>query len=427
MKSALEKVSTLERRLNIEVPASAVNASFERWLKNIQKQANIKGFRPGKAPLPTIKTMYADKVAQEVVNDLIQKHYFLALQEHKVEPVSYPQFDFKAPTENADFAFTANFEIRPEVKLKKYEGLEVLKEKLVFDNAKVDEVLENIRGRNAKLVDVLEDRSAQKGDIAVIDFEGFVDGKALEGGKGENHNLELGTNQFIEGFEEGVIGMKVGSEKTLHLKFPDPYHSADLSGKPVEFKVKLAALKKKELPTLDDEYLKSIGSTETLTELKESLRKRMEKTENDRIEQEFRNELLKALVKANPVEVPASMLKEQKAALIENMRKDFEGRGVGGKEFDDYVQKWDKDFETTASEMIQSAFLVDEIAEKHNLKWQPADLDAKFAQIAKENDSELDKVKEFYGRPELQQRLTYTITENKVIEFLTNTAVIKNK
>jgi trigger factor len=425
MKSSLEKVSELERKLNVEVPASTVASTFDRLLKNIQKNAHIKGFRPGKAPLATIKNLYSDKVIQDVVNELIQKHYFEALKEHDIEPVNYPEFDFKAPSEATDFSFTANFEIRPDVKLKKYEGLEVEKEKYTFDDKKVDQVLENIRSARAQNVAVLEDRPAKEGDIAVVDFEGFVDGKPLDGGKGENHNLELGAKQFIEGFEEGVVGMKVGAQKTLNLKFPDPYHSADLAGKPVEFKVTLKALNKKELPELTDDFLKSIGSNETVDQLKETIRKDLEQSETKRINEDFRNRLLKALVKANPVDVPASMMKDQKASLLADMKKRMQDQGMPESEFDAYAQKWDKDFENTAAEMIQSAFVVDEIAKKHDLKWTKEDFDKKLEEYAKQTGIEMERIREFYSKPEQTQRLTYMITEDKVIEFLTKAAKIK--
>jgi trigger factor len=384
MKSNLEKVSNLERKLKIEVPAAIVGASFNRVFQGIQKQANIKGFRPGKAPLATIKNMYSDRVQQDVAQDIIQKAYIEALREHKIEPINYPDFEFDVPEEGKDFAFSATIEVRPEITLKKYEGLDVEKEKFSFDEKKVEQVLNNIRASRAALVDVLEDRPAQNGDTAVIDFEGFVDGKPVDGGKGENHNLELGTNQFIEGFEAGVVGMKVGQEKSLLLKFPDPYHSAELAGKPVDFKVKLNLLKKKDLPELNDELIKSLGGNDTLESLTKTIREDLEGSEKKQIEADFKNNILKVLVKNNPVDVPPSLLKEQKQALVDDMKNKMSQQGMNETQFAEYESKWSSDFEGTAREMIQAGFLIDAIAKKHELSWNDEDLENKFKEYAQQ-------------------------------------------
>ncbi|MNJ91216.1 Trigger factor [compost metagenome] len=425
MKSNVEKVSNLSRKLSIEVPAAQVQGAFQRVFQGIQRDVTIKGFRKGKAPLTTIKSMYGERVAQDVVQDLIQKHYAQALSEHKLEPISYPEFEFDTPAEGQDFAFTANFDIRPEVALKKYEGIEVEKEKFEFDEKKVNDVLENIRASRATFETVTENRAAKTGDVAVIDFEGFVGGTPLENGAGTDHNLELGAKQFIDGFEEGIVGMKKGESKTLSLKFPDPYHSKDLAGKPVDFKVTLKDIKAKVLPELNEEFLATLGGPKDLEALKTSIREDLEATEKKRIEDSFKNRLLKTLVKENPVEVPASLLKEQKASLVEDFKKRMSEQGMGPDDFASYVEKWDGDFAKTATEMIQSSFLVDAIAKKHDLFAKKEDLDAKFAEYAQQTNIEESRIREFYGRSEQASRLTYQITEEKVLAFLNTTVKVK--
>jgi trigger factor len=411
--------------LNIEIPAAVVQTTFNKIFQGLQKEVNIKGFRKGKAPLTTIKSMYGDRVKQDVVQDLIQQHYAKALVEHQLEPISYPEFEFEDPSESKDFSFSAAFDVRPEINLKKYEGLEVEKEKFHFDEAKIDQVLENIRASRATFEDVKESRPAQVGDVAVIDFEGFVNGKPLENGAGTNHHLELGAKQFIEGFEEGVIGMKVGESKTLNLKFPDPYHSKELSGQPVDFKVTLQSLKAKVLPELNDEFLKSLGGPSDLEALKKSIREDLESTDQKRIEDAFKNRLLKKLVEANPVEVPESLRREQKSSLVEDFKKRMSEQGMTPEDFESYAQKWDADFNKTAGEMIQSSFLVDAIAKKHDLFCKPEDLDKKFAEYAQQTNIEEARIKEFYSKPEQASRLTYMITEEKVIAFLMNSVKVK--
>lgn len=425
MKSNVEKVSNLSRKLKVEVPAAVVQTAFQKIFNGIQKDVTIKGFRKGKAPLATIKSLYGDRVKQDVVQDLIQQHYVKALQEHKLEPISYPEFEFADPAENKDFSFAANFDVRPEINLKKYEGLEVEKEKYEFDTKKVDQVLENIRASRATFETITEARATKMGDIAIIDFEGFMGGAPLENGSGKNHHLELGAKQFIEGFEDGIVGMKAGETKTLSLKFPDPYHSVELAGKPVEFKVTLNEIKAKVLPELTEEFIKSLGGPSDLAALKKSIEEDLQQGEQKRIDDAFKNRILKTLVKENPVEVPPSLLKEQKASLVEDFKKRMTEQGMGENDFASYVEKWDGDFEKTASEMIQSSFLVDAIAKKHDLFCKKEDLDAKFAEYAQQTHIEESRIREFYGRPEQSSRLTYMITEEKVIAFLNKSVKVK--
>lgn len=425
MKTNIEKVSSLHHKINVQVPATVVQTTFNRIFNDIQKEVTVKGFRKGKAPIATIKSMYADRVTNDVAQELIQMHYIKALTEHKLEPISNPEFEFDIPNETKDFSFSASFDVRPEVKLGKYEGLEVEKEKLVFDDKKIDEVLENIRSSRATFEDVLELRGAKLGDVAVVDFEGFVDGKPLENGTGTNHNLELGAKQFIEGFEEGLVGLNVGDTKTLNLKFPSPYHSAELAGKPVEFKVKLTGLKKKVLPEINDEFLATLGGPTSLEDLKKTIREDLEGSEQKRVEDAFKNRLLKKLVIANPVDVPPSLLKDQKNSLIADFQKRMNEQGMSPADFKDYVVKWDADFEKTAGEMIQSSFLIDAIAKKHDLFAKEEDLDVKYKEYAAQTHIEEARIREFYSRPEQTSRLSYMITEEKVIAFLNKSVKVK--
>ena len=425
MKAQVQITQGLQRKINVEIPQTVVTNAFEKVYQSIQRSVQIKGFRKGKAPISTIKSMYKTQVLGDVAQDLIQAHYPLALKDSNIDPISYPEFEFEDPAEEKDFKFTAVIEVRPEVKIKKWEGLEVEKEKFVFNDAQFETVLNNVRTSRAKIVDVLEDRPAQMGDTAVVDFEGFVNGGPLENGVGVDHNLELGSKQFIDGFEEAIVGMKIGDKKTVNLKFPDPYHSAEIAGKPVDFKVTLKGLKKKELPELNEELLAQIGTKQTVEEFKKTLRQDIEQTDIKRIEDNFKNRLIKKMVEANPVEVPASLLKDQKASLVEDFKKRMSDQGMQEGDFESYVQKWDADFAKTAGEMIQSSFLIDALATEHKLQCTKEDVEAKFAEYAKQTGLEEARIREWYSKPDQASRLTYMITEEKVMKLLTDKAKIK--
>lgn len=422
MKSNLENVSPLERKLNIEVPAAEVQAAFEKAFKGIQKHAAIKGFRKGKAPLNTVKSIYGDRVKQDVIQDIIQTHYVSALKEHSLDPISYPTIEFDPLEADKNFIFSAEFEVRPEVKLQQVEGLKAQKEKLEISDKFVDDTLEDIRRGRAETSPVLEDRPAQNGDIAVIDFKGLVDGKELENGAAENHELELGSNSFIPGFEEGVVGMKPGVTSTINIQFPEDYHVADLAGKPVEFQVTLKELKKKTLPDLNDEFAKGLGPYENLDALKAAIRDDYEKRETRRINEDLKNRVMKALVDRNPVEVPKTLKVDQKKALIEDFEKRMQQQGMSPDQYEEYKLKWDSDFDQTAEYMIQASFLVDKIALEHNLKATPADIEAKLQEYAAQTGIDLNRIHEFYGEDDRRARLAYQTTEEKVLDFLISKA-----
>ena len=219
MKSTLDKLDGLSRKLNIEVPAEKVQEAFEKVYKRIKKNATVKGFRKGKAPIATIRSLYSDRVKSDVVQDLIQDSYQAALEEHSLDPVGFPKIAFTAADETSPFHFTAEFEIRPDVVIKKFENLPVQKEILEISDDRVAGILENIRTSQAETVTVFEDRAVANGDVAVLDFVGEVGGQPLPNGSAEGHMLEIGAGQFIEGFEDGVVGMKIGDHRDLNLKF----------------------------------------------------------------------------------------------------------------------------------------------------------------------------------------------------------------
>lgn len=425
MKATLDKLDGLVRKLNIEVPATQVQSAFEKVYRGIQKNANVKGFRKGKAPLATIRSIYAERVRQDVLNDLISDSYGQALSDHKLEPVGYPQINIQEFIENGAFIYSAQFEVRPEVHIKKSEGLEIEKEILQIGDEQIQSVLENIQKGQAQTVPLLEDRSLVKGDLAVLDFEGFIDGQPLENSKAEGRTLEVGHAQFIDGFEDGLVGMKAGEERTLNLKFPDEYHAKEIAGKPVTFKVKLQSISKRELPEINDELAKKVGSFQNLQELKDAIKKDITEGEERRIRDELRNSVLKALVDANPVEAPPSLVAQQKEMIVADVKEKLSQQGLGEAEFQDYVTKWDADFTSSATFMVQSTFLVDALAIKLNLRAQPADIEGKIDEFAKQTGIDRARVAEFYNENDRRSRLAFQITEERVVNYLIEKAKIK--
>ncbi|OFZ20382.1 MAG: trigger factor [Bdellovibrionales bacterium RBG_16_40_8] len=426
MKNSLENTGGLGRKLTIKVPAEKVSSTFDRVYKGIKKNANIKGFRKGKAPLQTIKSLYSDRVKQDVLEDLISEAYSHALGEHSLRPVSPPQINFDKLEEIEDFHFTAEFEIRPEIVLKKIENLKVEKEKLDVTEEKIDSIILQIRESRANLVPIIEIRPAQAGDIVDIDFIGTIDGKPLEGGSMRDYKLHWGSNSFIPGFESGIEGMSVGAKKELQLKFPDDYGQKEIAGKQVVFDVTLKSILKKDLAELNDEFVKTLDGCNTAEELRELIRKDVTQQETKRINEDLRARILHELVKENPIEVPKAMQNQQKEFLIQDTEKRMKQQGMNASDYELYKNKWDKDFSETAAFMIQSSFLVEALAEKNKLAATKEEFNERLENYAKQSHIDIAKLREFYNaNHERQHQMKYQITEEKVVEYLIKHADIK--
>lgn len=425
MKSELQKLNGLERRLQIEIPAETINAALNKMYQQVQRVAKFKGFREGKAPLAMVKTEYKQKVEYDVADQLIREHYDKAIDELKLEPVNFPAIDFDGIKENEPLKFTATFEVKPEVAIKKFKGLEVEKEKLDVKDEAIEKIIDDIRASKASIVPVIEVRPAQLGDVSIIDFEGRVNGELLPGGSASEHMLELGSNQFIPGFEEGIVGMNVGDKKTISLNFPEEYHAKDVAGKPVAFDVTLKEIKKKVIPELDDELAKTLGNHESAAHLREEVKKDVVGAEEKRIKDDLKTRILHALVDANPFEIPESMVKQQKEIIVEDVHQRMKQDGMTDEQFVEYRTKWDADFTKSAEFVIKSSLLVSNIGRQENLTCTDADVADRMEKYAKQSGIELEKIKSFYNKPENRSRLRFQITEEKVMDLLIAEAKIK--
>lgn len=428
MKSTIEASEGLKRKLKINVDQQNVKTAFEEQFQKIRGEVTLKGFRKGKAPLDQIKSMYKEQATKNVVEQLVNSNYISALREHDLQPINYPKIDFDKIDEDNGFSFTAEIEVRPEVELKKYEGLEIEKEEANIDDKRVQEVIDQILGSRAERVPVLEDRPVQSGDFTDIHFEGFLsDGSPLANGAAKNFILEIGSNSFIPGFEDGIIGMTVSSEKEIPVTFPADYHAAEIAGANVNFKVTLNKILKKSLPELTDEFVQTLGDekVKTTDDFKAQIKNDIEKTETTRIQQKLQEEVLKKLVEANPVEAPESLVGDQKESLKQNTSQTLKQQGLDEDGIKDYFIKWDAEFTQNAKDIIKSSLIVDAIAEKENLVPNDQDVENRLVELATGAGMEVDQVREFYKEPGRMDSLRYRLLENKVIDFVISKANVK--
>ena len=428
MECKVEKTKNAnEVKLNVTIEAEKFDEAIKKVYFKSAKYFNIPGFRKGKAPMNIVEKYYGKEIFYEdAFNEVVPEELEKAVEENKLEVVSRPDIDVTQIGKGQDLIFTAVFQTKPEAELGKYKGVEIKKIEYKVTDEDVEHELGHMQEHNSRLISV-EDRPVEKGDIANINFEGFVDGVAFEGGKAENHDLEIGSNTFIPGFEDQIIGMKIDEEKDIQVKFPDEYFSKDLAGKDATFKVKVNEIKKKELPTLDDEFAKDVSEFDTLEELKESIKEKQQKQNDERAKYETQDAVIKAVCENVKVDIPSGMIETE----TENMVKDMEQRlAYQGLKLDQYLQmmgktkeEMQKEYEPQAIEAIKSRLAIEAVIKAEKIEVADIDIDEKIKEMAKNYGRENDE--EFLKNENVRNYIKQGLESEKALEFLVENAKIK--
>ena len=396
-----EKIEKSQVVLTIEVGAPEFEAAIEKAYQKMRKKINVPGFRPGKAPRKIIEGMYGAEVFfEEAINIAFPDAYEAAVKEQELQVVGYPNVEMVGEVTREGFTFKATAPVYPEVTLGEYKGLTAEKEEVKVTAADVDERLKQLSDRNTRLVSV--EREAQEGDTAVIDFEGFLDGKPFDGGKGENHSLELGSHSFVPGFEEQVVGMKAGDEKDIDITFPEDYH-ADLAGKAVVFKVKVHEVKEKQVPELDDEFAKDVSEFDTLKELKADLKKKSTEERQKDADRAFEDALMEQVAEGITAEIPDAMVENQARQFLDNFKMQIAQQGIP---YDQYMKmtgmdesKLLSDAKEPALRQVRMDLAVAAIIKAENIEASDEDVEAEFQKLAEQYGMDVEMVKK-YLQPE---------------------------
>ena len=425
MEIKVESLSTVKKKISFVVPADRVSAEIDKAYAEIAKRATIKGFRKGKVPMSLIMKQYSDMMEQDVVKNLVNDTYFKALSDEKIVPVSYPEIENDDLVKGEPFRYSASVEIFPEVSVKEFDGLEVRREQYVLKEDVIDRRLEEMRERFAQLKPVEGDRPSALGDMVTFDFEGSIEGIPFEGGKAEDFQLELGSGRFIPGFEEQLCGMTAGEEGRITVTFPENYGKDELAGKEAVFAVHVKNIMTKELPLLDDDFAKEVGAFETLAELRAHLVEDFEKQEKDRINGEFRDRLVQALIAKNDLEVPQALVGQQVEMMLENTKKRlaYQQLSLAMMGLDENAYKLQ--FRSVAESQVKGSLLLEELARQENFTVTESDLEDKFRSLAGDNDKSLEAVKKYYlQNAKAKDNLAAQIREDKAIDFLTSRAKV---
>ncbi len=421
-----EKLEKNQHELQFSIDAASFNDAIAKAYKREAGKYNIPGFRKGKAPRHMIEKMYGEDVFQySAVNDLFPAEYDKAVEASGIEPVDRPEVDIVSMNTEDGVVLKAVVTVKPEMKVGNYIGLKAEKAANTVEDAAVDAEVNRLRERNARLV--AREGKAQDGDITDIDFEGFVDGEAFDGGKGEHFSLTLGSGQFIPGFEEQIVGHEAGEEFDVNVTFPEDYHAKELAGKAAVFKVKLNEVQYKELPVADDEFAKDVSEYDTLDEFKASIRKNMEETAEKQAELEVENALVDQLVATLEGDIPPVMIETR----IDEMVRDFDYRlSQQGLRLADYLKyiggdeaKFREGFKEQAEKQVKMRLALEAVAKAENIEASEEDFENEVKRIADTYKMEVEKVRSIIPVAEVKKDLAV----NKAIDFIKSKAEITAK
>lgn len=421
MSLQVEKLEKNMAKLTVEVPAEQFEKALKTSYNKNKSKFNVPGFRRGKAPQALIEKMYGPGVLYEdAVDEVLNSTYGPAVDESGLEVVSRPEISVEKIEKGQTMVYTALVAVKPAVTLGEYKGIEVERAKPEVTDADVDAELKKVQDQNSRLVSV-EDRAVENGDQTLIDFDGYVDGAAFEGGKAEDYPLTIGSHSFIDTFEEQLVGKQIGEEVEVHVTFPEEYHAKELAGKPALFKVTVKEIKAKELPELDDEFAEEVSEFSTLEEYKADIRAKLADTKQKQATTENENNVVDKVVANASMDIPEPMIQQQVRNMIEEQARRMQSQGLS---FDQYLQftgttieQMEDQMRPFAEKRIRNRLVLEEVARQENIQITDEAVEEELKKMAESYGMELDQVKEFMGE-DGRKNVMEDLAVQEAIDFL---------
>jgi trigger factor len=422
MKATWEKTEKNTGVLTVEVESEKVAEALDKAFKKIVRRINVPGFRKGKVPRPIFEAKFGvESLYQDAIDIILPEAYMNAVKETGIEPIDRPEIDVQEFGKGQEFKFTAKVQVKPEVTLGAYKGLEVPEKDFSVKPEDIENELNRMRERHAELV-VVEEGTAEKGDTVIIDYEGFIDGEAFEGGKGERHNLVLGSGSFIPGFEDQLIGVSKGEEKEIEVTFPERYHSEDLQGKTAVFKVKVHDIKRKVLPELDDEFAKDVSEFETLEEYKQDIERELQEARDRERKAYIENTVVDKAVENAEVEVPEVMIDNE----IQQMLREFDNRlRMQGMNLELYYRITGQDEEALKNQMrgdaqrrVLQSLVLDAIAAAEQLTASEDEVEEELKRLSEQFNRPVEELRELFARNDNIEGLKKDVVIRKTVQLL---------
>ena len=426
MSLQVEKLEKNMAKLTVEVPAENVEKAIQGAYNKMKKSINVPGFRKGKAPRQLIEKMYGKEVFyNDAIDAMLPSAYSDAVEECGEEIVSHPQIDVVQIESGKPFVFTATVAVKPAVELGEYKGIQVEKAPIEVKDEEIEAQITKEREANSRTVTV-DDRAVAQGDIVTLDFEGFVDGVAFEGGKGENYDLTIGSNTFIPGFEDQLVGAEIGKELDVNVTFPEEYGAKELAGKAAVFKCKVNGIKVKELPAVDDEFAQEVSEFDTLDEYKADIKAKLLKEKEDEAARAKEDAVIGKIIEGAKMEIPDAMVEYQTRQMLDEFAQRIQSQGIS---LDQYFQftglteeKYMEEMKPRALQNIQSRLVLEAVAQAENLVAEEADIEEEIKKMADMYKMEADKIKELLGERQMEE-MKKDIAVQKAAKLVAEAAV----
>ena len=425
MSLQVEKMEKNMAKLTIEVSAEELDKAMQNAYLKARGKISIPGFRKGKAPRKMIEQMYGKGIfLEDAVNALIPEHYSKALSECELEIVSQPQIDVTQMEPGKALIFTAEVAVKPEVTLGEYKGVEVPKAEIEVTEEEIEASLKREQEKNSRTITV-EDRAAEEGDIVTIDFEGFVDGDAFEGGKGEAYPLTLGSHTFIPGFEEQLVGAKTGDHVEVNVTFPEEYQAKELAGKAAVFQCDVKKIEAKELPELNDDFAKDVSEFDTLAEYKEDVKKNLTESKEKEALRAKEDAAIEKIIENAEMEIPEAMIDTQCRQMMDDFGRRMQSQGLSMEQYFQFTgqtaEKMMEDMKPQALKRIQTRLVLEKIVEVENIQPTEEEVNEEISKMAAMYKMEADKLKELVGEREMEQ-MKKDMAVQKAVTFVAEAA-----
>ena len=418
MKTSVEAISSIRKKISVEIPEDQVTREVDSFYKDLGKKAKIKGFRPGKVPRNILERYFKDYVNAEIIQKLIQDTYPQALSETALQPVSPPTIDPGEFEHGKPFQYSVVIDVKPDIQLEGYTGLKLEGKKEEVKDEEIEERLRALQNLHANVKTVSEPRPIRTGDYVIIDYEASLDGNPLAGGKATDYSVEVGGGQFIPALEEKLIGLTSEEEKEIEVSFPEDYGYQKWAGKTISFYVKIKEVKEKILPPLDDEFAKDLGDYSSLDEFKTKLRGDIEKEKELALERQFKDQMVDQLLAANPFEVPESLVEEQTKALVSDTKLRLAAQGLELKNLGITEEKLQGDFKTLAEKQVKTFLILEKIAGQEGISATDEEADGRLREISERMQQKFDVIKRYYEKNGLLPEVKAGIIRDKTLNFL---------
>jgi len=424
MKVNVENITEVKKKVFVEIPEEEVDREIDSIYADLKKTARIKGFRPGKAPRSILERYFKDQVKGEAVQKLIQGTCVKAFEDLNLRPVSTPVIDPQELQTGKPFQYSAIVEIKPEIKVEGYFGLKLEGKKEDVKDEEIEQRLRGLQNLYANLKTISEPRPVRNGDSVVIDYEGTMDGKPLEGGKATDYTVDVGSGRFIPEFEEKLVGCNPEEERDIEVHCPEDYGYKRWAGKTIFFHVKVKEIKEKILPVLDDEFAKDLGKYESLEELKAHLREDIEKEKKAALDRKLKEQIVEQLIRANPFEVPESLIEEQANSLVSGTRARLASQGIAFESLGVTEEKMKENSREAAQRQVQTFLILEKVSEREGITVTDEEVEQRLKEISEQTHQTLDAVKRYYEKNNLIPELKAGILNNKTLNLLLEKAEV---